>query len=140
MPDSRRSFFGILSELFEKPISNESISSQTVEVKHHSRISVNPENIKQSIIIGYCLVILFESLYVPWKEVTYLRHGDNAISGSFRLGYSFLFSSPGVYGAASIDYGLVILEIIATTVIAIILYVLKDRLSILINHMINLDR
>lgn len=100
-----------------------------------SRVPVKPEDIKQYIIIGYCLVIMTTALYVPWRVVKYV----NGTSINFSMGYSFLFSSlmPSI---ASIDYSLVILEMIAITAIAIILYTLRDRLSVLINYILNLDR
>ena len=123
-------------KLFSKDISTKILSDDRKKGNNKSRISVSPENIKKSIIIGYCLVILFSSLYVPWKVVKY---NDNGILINLSLGYSFLFSSP-MPSVASIDYGLVIFKIIATTAIAVILYVLKDRLSILINYIINLNR
>ncbi len=136
----RKSLFLYINEwfekLFSKDISTKILSDDRKTGSNESRISVSPENVKQSIIIGYCLIILFASLYVPWKVVKY---NDNGILINLSLGHSFIYSSP-MPSVASIDYGLIILEIIATTAIAIILYILKDRLSVFINHIINLNR
>lgn len=123
-------------KLFSTDISTKILSDDRKAGIDESRISVNPENVRQGIIIGYCLVIFFASLYVPWKV---MKYNDNGILINLSLGYSFIFSSP-MPSVASIDYGLIILEIIATTAIAIILYVLKNRLSILINRIIDLNR
>jgi hypothetical protein len=125
-------------KLFSTNISTKILSDERKTGNNESKISVSPENIKQSIIIGYCLVILFISLYVPWKTVVWKNIGESKILVNLSNGYSFIFSP--YLSTSSIDYGLIILEIIATTVIAVILYILKDRLSVLINHIINLNR
>jgi hypothetical protein len=160
MVSGRKSFFCILNGWLEKSFPNNGELSRTQEKPHYydeskqikpdvstnesatsakpiegSRVQVKTEDIKQYIIIGYCLVIMTMALYVPWRVVKYV----NETSINFSMGYSFLFSSP-MPSIASIDYGLVILEIIAITAIAIILYTLRDRLSVLINHILNLDR
>src|SRR4030042_3448330 len=74
---------------------------------------------RKIIVIGYLIAVLFSVLIVPWKREIYSYKLDK--------GYSFIFSPP--QPVSSIDYGTLIMEIVALTAIAGIFYLLSDKLK-----------
>jgi len=83
------------------------------------------DNIKKTIIVSYCLAVLFSVLFAPWKVV---KQTENGVLANINFGYSFMFSSP-MKNVCVIDYGFVILELIAITAIAAICYAMHGKLS-----------
>lgn len=75
------------------------------------------------IIVGYCIVVLLAVSIVPWE----LRMNRESFSGKISHGYHFIFNPPT--GLSTIDYGKVALEIIAITCIAVLLYIMCDKLK-----------
>jgi hypothetical protein len=78
---------------------------------------------KRIIIIGYFVAILFSVLIVPWKLEIY----QEKYSYNLDLGYSFIFSPP--QPVATIDYGILLLEVVAITATAGIFYFMPDRVK-----------
>lgn len=78
---------------------------------------------KRTIIVGYCIAVILSILIVPWKTDIHMER----ITVSINTGYSLIFSKPGP--ASTIDYGKVLLEIVFITAIAVILYVMGDKLK-----------
>lgn len=81
------------------------------------------DNWKRIIIVGYFVSILFLVLFVPWKAEIYL----GGYLRKLDMGYSFIFSPPGPM--ATVNYGIVSMEIAGLTAIAGILYFLSDSLT-----------
>ena len=69
-------------------------------------------------ILIYCIAITIAVLYVPWKQDW---HND-MYTGKVDQGYHFVFSAP--LRTATIDYGVVLLELTAITAIAGVIYML----------------
>jgi hypothetical protein len=67
-------------------------------------------SLKKIIIIGYCIIMVIASLYVPCT-----------LEGVF-IGFYFTFTM----FIPSIDYGRLVLEVIAITAVAYILYLFAD--------------
>ncbi len=88
------------------------------------------DNIKKIIVVAYCLSVLFSVLIVPWKIV---RQTENGVLANISFGYSFIFSPPISVGV--IDYGIIVLELIALTVIAVILYVISCEVPKLTSYL-----
>lgn len=76
------------------------------------------------IILGcYGIVVVLVVLIVSWAGP--LTMGAN--SSKISYGYSLLFSPPNPF--ASVDYGIVILELVAITAIAGICYLFQDNIK-----------
>lgn len=80
------------------------------------------KEIKRIIFIVYCVAVAASAIYVPWK-VDY-HTGD--LSTALDRGYSFFFSPP--IPVATIDYGKVLLEFVAISAVAGMLYVVSDKI------------
>ena len=78
---------------------------------------------KRIIIIGYFVAILFSVLIVPWKLEIY-REG---YSYKLDMGYFFILSPPEPI--ATVDYGKLLIEIVALTATLGILYFISDKLK-----------
>jgi len=81
------------------------------------------KEIKKMIIIGYCMAMAAAAIYVPWKVDYHAERYSTALD----RGYSFFFSPP--IPAATIDYGKVLLEFVAISALAGVLYVVSDKLT-----------
>ncbi|MDA8162336.1 MAG: hypothetical protein M0022_05450 [Desulfobacteraceae bacterium] len=81
------------------------------------------KDIKKMIIIGYCIAMVAAAIYVPWK----IDFHTETLSIALNRGYSFFFSPP--IPAATIEYGKILLEFIAITGLAGVLYVVSDKLT-----------
>lgn len=145
MAYGRRSFLRIVNDWFEKGTETISASNNRPRNKVVSNLSkhvekdkiidrielinpVTPHEVGKWLVISYCLTTILFTLYVPWKVVRYI----NGTMANISLGYSFIFSSP-MPSIASIDYGLVIIEIVVSTAVVIILFLSRERLAMLIN-------
>lgn len=70
---------------------------------------------KRRFIIAYCALVLLATLIVPWR----VNLGEDM---SISKGFSFIFSPPAPM--ATIDYGVVFLELLAISAIAVIVYIM----------------
>ena len=80
-------------------------------------------NTKKIIIVGYFVAVLLAVLIVPWKIDIY----RDTYSYNLKRGYSFIFSPP--QPIATVDFGRLLLEILALTALGGILYFLTDKLK-----------
>lgn len=76
------------------------------------------DNLTRIIIVGYCSGVALAALIVPW--IIDLRGGWIS-----RQGYGLIFSPP--VPEATIDFGVVLLEIVAMTAIAGVAYLTRDK-------------
>lgn len=82
------------------------------------------KNLTKKIIIGYCIAIAFTVLFVPWVEHYPLSNG---VVVGLNSGYSLIFSPPS--GFATIDFGVVALEVIALTAISAVVYFILEKIQ-----------
>ncbi|MEI6258748.1 MAG: DUF2569 family protein [Deltaproteobacteria bacterium] len=80
------------------------------------------ETVKKIIAVCYCFAIILSIMIVPWK----LDYHSETISRKIDKGYAFLFSPP--IPAATIDFSMILLEIIFITTVTAIIYVMRDNL------------
>ncbi len=81
---------------------------------------------KRAIITTYCVAVFLTVLIVPWKSAS--RQVGNMQLGTQSCGYSFLFSPPSYCYNGTIEYGFVLLEIIAISAVAAIFFIFQDHL------------
>lgn len=81
---------------------------------------------KRAIITTYCVTVLLTVLIVPWKSVP--RQVGNMQLGAQKCGYSLLFSPPQYCYNGTIEYGFVLLELIAISAVAAIFFIFQDHL------------
>lgn len=82
---------------------------------------------KRAIITTYCVAIFLTVLIVPWKSAP--RQVGNMQLGTQNCGYAFLFSPPSYCPNGAIDYGFVLLEIIAISAIGGLCFIFRDHLA-----------
>lgn len=87
------------------------------------------EKSKRLVIAGYCTAIACAVLYVPWVVQ---KQFPNGVLANIDFGYAFIFSSP--MPGATINYGLVLLEVTAITAVAVIVYIFRDKLNDLVKQ------
>lgn len=79
--------------------------------------------VQKKILIGYCITVVLAVLYVPWTSTVTIPglFGSRGMPFTQRE-YSFIFSNPFALGGGVIDFQTVILELVAITAIAGVLY------------------
>lgn len=80
------------------------------------------------VIVAYCAAIACAALYVPWVVQ---KQYANGVLANIDFGYAFILSSP-LPGMATINYGVIFLEIAAITAVAVVAYIFRDKLYKLI--------
>jgi len=80
--------------------------------------------VKRAIITTYCITVLLTVLIVPWSAP---RQVGNMQLGA-KCGYSLLFSPPPYCYNGTIEYGVVLLELIAISAVAAIFFIFQEHL------------